>query len=31
MTEPTGPQESELKDDVGTADTERALNLSPAG
>jgi Caspase domain/Putative peptidoglycan binding domain len=31
MTEPTGPQENELKDDVGTADTEKALNLNPAG
>jgi uncharacterized caspase-like protein len=31
MREPTGPKESALKDDVATADTERALNLSPAG
>jgi uncharacterized caspase-like protein len=31
MTEPTGPKADELKDNLGTADTERALNLSPAG
>ena len=31
MREPTGPKEDEFKDNVGTADTERALNLSPAG
>ena len=31
MTEPTGPTADELKDNVGTVDTERALNLSPAG
>jgi uncharacterized caspase-like protein len=31
MTEPTAPKEDELKDNVGTADTERALNLSAAG
>ena len=31
MREPTGPKEDELKDNVATADTERALNLSPAG
>jgi peptidoglycan hydrolase-like protein with peptidoglycan-binding domain len=31
MTEPTGPKADELKDDLGTADTERGLNLSPAG
>jgi peptidoglycan hydrolase-like protein with peptidoglycan-binding domain len=30
MTEPTGPKADELKDDLGTADTERGLNLSPA-
>ena len=30
MTEPTGPQESEWKNDVGTVETERALNLSAA-
>jgi hypothetical protein len=31
MTEPTGPQENGWKNDVGTVETERALNLSPAG
>jgi Caspase domain/Putative peptidoglycan binding domain len=31
MTEPTGPQENEWKNDVGTVETERALNLSAAG
>ena len=31
MTEPTGPKTDELKDNLGTADTERALNLTPAG
>jgi uncharacterized caspase-like protein len=31
MTEPTSPKAEELKDDVGTVDTERALNLGPAG
>jgi uncharacterized caspase-like protein len=31
MTEPTSPKTDELKDNLGTADTERALNLSPAG
>ena len=31
MTEPTGPTADELKGNVGTVDTERALNLSPAG
>ncbi|HEY1783125.1 MAG TPA: caspase family protein [Roseiarcus sp.] len=30
MTEPTGPSENALRD-IGTLDTERALNLSPAG
>ena len=30
MTEPTGPKADELKDNLGTADTERALNLSTA-
>jgi peptidoglycan hydrolase-like protein with peptidoglycan-binding domain len=30
MTEPTGPKADELKDNLGTADTERTLNLSPA-
>lgn len=29
--EPTGPKENAFKDDVATADTERALNLNPAG
>jgi uncharacterized caspase-like protein len=31
MTEPTGPKADELKDNVGTADTETALNLGGAG
>ncbi len=31
MTEPGAPAENERKDDVGTVDTERALNLSQAG
>jgi peptidoglycan hydrolase-like protein with peptidoglycan-binding domain len=31
MTEPTGPQENEGKNDIGTVETERALNLSAAG
>ena len=31
MREPAAPKDEELKDDVATADTERALNLSPAG
>jgi uncharacterized caspase-like protein len=31
MTEPSGPKAEELKDDVGTVDTERALDLDPAG
>jgi Caspase domain/Putative peptidoglycan binding domain len=31
MTEPRGPKEDELKDNVGTLETERALNLSQAG
>ncbi len=31
MTEPTGPKADELKDNLGTVDTERALNLSTAG
>jgi uncharacterized caspase-like protein/peptidoglycan hydrolase-like protein with peptidoglycan-binding domain len=31
MTEPTGPRTDELKDNLATADTERALNLTPAG
>jgi Caspase domain/Putative peptidoglycan binding domain len=30
MTEPVGPPETELKDNVGTVDTERTLNLSAA-
>jgi hypothetical protein len=30
MTEPAGPLPSELKDNVGTVDTERTLNLSAA-
>jgi uncharacterized caspase-like protein len=30
MTEPIGPKEDELKNNVGTVDTERALNLSAA-
>ena len=30
MTEPVGPRETELKDNVGTVDTERTLNLSAA-
>jgi peptidoglycan hydrolase-like protein with peptidoglycan-binding domain len=30
MTEPVGLPETELKDNVGTVETERALNLSPA-
>jgi uncharacterized caspase-like protein len=29
MTEPTGPREDEWKNNVGTVETERALNLSP--
>jgi peptidoglycan hydrolase-like protein with peptidoglycan-binding domain len=31
MTEPVGPKADELKDNLGTVDTERALNLSTAG
>jgi uncharacterized caspase-like protein len=31
MTEPTGPKDDALKDDVATADTEKTLNLGPAG
>lgn len=31
MTEPAGPQENELKDNVGTVETEGALKLAPAG
>jgi hypothetical protein len=31
MTEPVGPPENELKDNIGTVDTERALNLNPTG
>ncbi len=31
MTEPTGPKADAFKDNVGTVDTERALNLSEAG
>jgi uncharacterized caspase-like protein len=30
MTEPVGPPETELKDNVGTVETERTLNLSAA-
>jgi Caspase domain/Putative peptidoglycan binding domain len=30
-TEPVGPSKTELKDNVGTVDTERTLNLSAAG
>jgi Putative peptidoglycan binding domain len=30
MTEPTGPKDDALKDNVGTVDTERTLNLSAA-
>jgi hypothetical protein len=31
MKEPIGLKEDQLKDNVGTADTEQAMNLSPAG
>ena len=31
MTEPTGPKADELKDNLGTVETEKALNLNPAG
>jgi Caspase domain/Putative peptidoglycan binding domain len=31
MAEPAGPKDDALKDNVGTADTERALNLGAAG
>jgi hypothetical protein len=31
MTEPTGPKDDALKDNVGSADTERTLNLGAAG
>jgi hypothetical protein len=31
MTEPVGPPKAELKDNDGTVDTERALDLKPAG
>lgn len=31
MTEPTGPKDDALKDNVGTRDTERTLNLGAAG
>ncbi len=31
MTEPTGPKDDALKDNVGTVDTERALSLGAAG
>src|ERR1700733_10907883 len=31
MVEPSGPKNDAIKDDIGTADTERALNLGAAG
>jgi hypothetical protein len=31
MTEPAGPKDDALKDNIGTADTERALNLGAGG
>ena len=31
MVEPSGPKDDAIKDDIGTADTERALNLGAAG
>ncbi len=31
MTEPTGPKDDALKDNIGTLDTERSLNLGAAG
>jgi uncharacterized caspase-like protein len=31
MREPTGPKDEELRDNVGTVDTEQALKLGPAG
>jgi hypothetical protein len=31
LVEPSGPKDDAIKDDIGTADTERALNLGAAG